>query len=223
MPKEIKKSYVLWDVIEACAALILLVLMSPLFVLCALMIKVTSHGPVFYSQDRVGKSNRIFRIQKFRSMVMDAEKKTGPILSTRFDSRVTFIGRFLRNTHLDELPQLINIIKGDMSFVGPRPERPEFVEKFVKEISDYNLRSLVKPGISGLAQVCCSYDATAEEKLRFDLIYVEHRRSVSLFLKIMVGTIEKLVFGRFNEKPVTIYNERPALGGHIFSTSEVRL
>ncbi len=184
---------------ERVLAMGLTVLISPLLLATALIVKLSSHGPVLYKQIRVGKEGNLFPIFKFRSMVVDAEAKTGPVLSSRSDSRVTFVGKILRNTHLDELPQLFNIARGEMAFIGPRPERPEFVNRFAVEIPSYALRSRVKPGISGLAQVCGSYDASAEEKLTYDLIYLAHRGSLKLNLFILYNTLKKVVVIRFNK------------------------
>ena len=170
----------------------LFVLFLPLWIIIAIAIKLDSPGPVIYSQERVGKYGRVFRIFKFRSMRSDAEKLSGPQLATENDPRITRVGRFLRKTRLDELPQLINVIIGDMSIIGPRPERPYFVEKYKKEIPFYMNRLRVKPGITGLAQVETGYDESIEdvrEKLKYDIYYIEHRKSVWLNLKILLKTI----------------------------------
>jgi exopolysaccharide biosynthesis polyprenyl glycosylphosphotransferase len=137
-----------------------------------------SPGPLFYRQERVGKSGKIFRIIKFRSMINDAEKDTGAVWASREDDRVTFMGRFLRRSRLDELPQCWNILKGEMSLIGPRPERPQFVEELSRRIPFYRIRHAVKPGITGWAQVRYSYGASVEDaikKLQYDLYYVKHR------------------------------------------------
>ncbi len=170
----------------------LFILFLPLWTIIAIAIKLDSPGSVIYSQERVGKYGRIFRIFKFRSMRHDAEKLSGPRLATENDPRITRVGRFLRKTRLDEIPQLINVIIGDMSVIGPRPERPYFVEKYKKEIPFYVNRLRVKPGITGLAQVETGYDESIEdvrEKLKYDLYYIEHRRSFWLNLKILFKTI----------------------------------
>src|SRR5690606_32911845 len=137
-----------------------------------ILIKVTSPGPVIFSQERVTLNNRVFKIYKFRTMVVDAEEKTGPVISSQHDPRVTPVGAVLRKLKIDELPQLFNILKGDMSFVGPRPERPVFANKFSAEIPAYKYRTLVKAGLTGYAQVYGKYDTSAEDKLRFDLLYI---------------------------------------------------
>lgn len=171
-----------------------LVLAAPVLLGCALAVKLTSPGPVFYVQRRVGKDGRGFNLYKFRTMVDDAEKHTGPVLSTENDPRITPAGRFLRAARLDELPQLINVLKGEMSLVGPRPERPFFVEQFKRENPYYHYRSLVKPGITGLAQVNGKYTTSAEDKLRYDLYYIRNY-SFMLDLKILLQTIP-VVFSR---------------------------
>ncbi|MGE5482425.1 MAG: sugar transferase [Bacteroidota bacterium] len=154
----------------------------------ALAIKLTSPGPVFYRQERVGRDGKRFFIYKFRTMVDGAEKLTGPVLATEDDPRITPVGRILRATRLDEIPQVINILKGEMSFVGPRPERPEFVEQFLQQTPDYAYRLKVKPGVTGLAQVRGRYDTSVTNKLRYDLHYI---RNYSLLqdLRILFQTV----------------------------------
>mgnify|MGYP003394110485 CR=1 FL=1 len=157
------------------AAMGLLVLLPALAVICVI-VKMTSRGPAFHRQQRVGQNGRLFSILKVRTMVENAECKTGPVWAQDNDPRVTRFGRFLRNTHLDEIPQLINVLKGDMSLVGPRPERPVFVEKFKRTIPGYEQRLMVKPGITGLAQVYHTYDSTIRDvrkKLAYDLLYIK--------------------------------------------------
>lgn len=158
---------------------------SPLWLIFSLAIKLQDGGPVFYTQNRVGKNGKIFKVYKFRSMIPDAEKHTGPVLATENDPRVTKIGRILRATAMDELPQLWNIFKGDISFVGPRAERPELVEKFAKQISNYMDRFQVRPGLTGVAQVYGRYDSPPKEKLRYDLFYIKHQ-SFILDLKLIL-------------------------------------
>jgi len=153
-------------------------------ILIALLIWLEDRGPVFYSQDRVGKNGRIFKAMKFRSMIPDAERYTGAIWASENDPRVTKVGRILRATAMDELPQLWNIFKGDMSFVGPRAERPELVEKFVHRIHNYHHRLLVNPGLTGMAQVYGSYDTPPHQKLRYDLLYIK-KHSFWLDLKLI--------------------------------------
>lgn len=157
---------------------------APLWVLIALAIKLEDWGPVFYSQTRMGRRGRIFRLLKFRSMVRDAERLTGAVWAEANDSRATRVGNFLRATALDELPQLLCILKGDMSFVGPRPERPEFVQRFRQEIAGYSKRFLVPPGLTGVAQIYGQYDSSPRHKLRYDLLYIK-TQSFRLDLKLI--------------------------------------
>lgn len=155
--------------------------------------KITMPGNIFYKQKRVGKNGKLFYVYKFRSMVQDAEEKTGHTLSWEGDLRVTNLGSFLRRSHLDELPQLLNVVKGDMYFVGPRPERSEFTSVYDLTIEGYTNRNNVKPGITGLAQIVCPYDATAEQKLKFDLMCIALRHSFILNGLIVYHTILKMV------------------------------
>jgi exopolysaccharide biosynthesis polyprenyl glycosylphosphotransferase len=176
-------------------SLIILLLGLPLWLLLVALIKFTSRGPVFYLQDRVGKNGKIFRIVKFRSMFQDAESKSGPRWADRDDPRVTPVGRILRRMHLDEIPQFINILEGSMSLVGPRPERPFFVEQFIREIPLYRRRLNVRPGLTGWAQVKHKYDASMEDvrtKLRFDLFYIENM-SLRMDIKILIHTFFRMI------------------------------
>jgi sugar transferase (PEP-CTERM system associated) len=174
-----------------------LLLSAPLFPLIALAIKLESPGPVFFKQVRVGAGEKPFTLYKFRSMGRDAEKN-GAVWAVKNDARVTRVGRFLRNSRIDEIPQLYNVLKGEMSFIGPRPERPEFVEKLKKDIYYYSKRHTIKPGVTGWAQVRYPYGATTEdavEKLRYDLYYI---KNLSLFLdsQIIFETVKVVLFGR---------------------------
>ena len=169
-----------------------LLLTSPLIGLIALAIKVDSKGPVIFKQDRCGEAGRVFKLWKFRSMINNAEAACGPCWATDNDQRVTRVGRILRKYRLDEIPQMWNVLKGDMSFVGPRPERPEFVRKLAKMISYYSERHTVKPGITGWAQVCNRYGASVEdalEKLKCDLFYIKNM-SLAMDLIITLKTIK---------------------------------
>lgn len=171
-----------------------LLLMSPLLLLVASIIRLTSPGPVLFGQERIGRAGKRFRILKFRTMVDNAEKSSGPVLARKDDPRVTSFGRVLRATRMDELPQLINVIRGEMSLVGPRPERPCFVEQFESMYPAYELRHAVKPGITGLAQVMGSYATSAERKLHFDLLYV-YNYSLLLDVKVLMQTIRVVLEG----------------------------
>ena len=168
-------------------SVLFLVILSPLFLIIAICIKCEDGGSVIYRQVRCTRDMKKFEIYKFRSMITDAEKNRGPQLATKHDKRLTRVGRFLRNTKLDELPQLVNILKGDMSFVGPRPERPEFIVKAVEDIPEFVLRTKVKAGLTGYAQVMGNYSTSFLDKLKWDLMYIEN---YSLFLdfKILLMT-----------------------------------
>ena len=176
--------------IDFIGAIFFLLIFIPIFIITAIAIKIESRGPIFYSQIRLGKNGRAFRIYKFRSMVADAEKNSGPVWAQKNDPRITYVGRLMRATRVDELPQLMNILKGDMSFIGPRPERPFFVESFREQIPLYEKRLAVKPGVTGWAQVKWRYDETIEdvkEKLKYDLYYIENH-SLLLDIKIFFLT-----------------------------------
>lgn len=173
-------------------AFALLVLLSPILAAVAIIVKLSSPGPVLYSQDRVGLNGMVFKVYKFRSMVQDAEKTTGPVLAIKRDPRVTKFGQFMRTTRIDELPQLLNIIKGEMSFVGPRPERPMFVNRFEKEIPGYKERTRIRPGVTGLAQVSGTYESSAEIKLKYDLAYLANQ-SILLDLQILARTAKTVI------------------------------
>lgn len=153
---------------------ILFIVFTPLMIMTSIAIKIKDPGPIIYSQMRVGRDNKEFRIYKFRTMKVDAEKYTGPVIAGEDDPRITPLGRFLRKVRLDELPQFWNVIKGDMSIVGPRPERKFFCDQFAEKMPLYPERHNVKPGITGLAQVQGKYNTTAHDKLVFDLMYIQH-------------------------------------------------
>ncbi|NUQ01087.1 MAG: sugar transferase [Armatimonadetes bacterium] len=210
--------------VDIVASLLGLVLLAPLMLAIAVAIKLDSHGPVFFRQQRVGRNRRlqqtsmrllpnvfrldlrrdhqsfgrIFEMVKFRTMRVDAEAQTGPIWSTEHDPRVTRVGRVLRRTRLDELPQLWNVLRGEMSLVGPRPERPEFVRMFVQTIDGYAERHWITPGITGLSQVRQGYDRCLDDvrrKLGHDLEYIQ-RRSLWLDLQICWRTVAVMLVGR---------------------------
>jgi exopolysaccharide biosynthesis polyprenyl glycosylphosphotransferase len=176
------------------AALGLLVL-APVMLVVALAVKFTSRGSVLYRQQRVGERGRPFTIVKFRTMFEWAEQQSGPVLAEARDTRVTPVGRFLRRTRLDEIPQLGNVLVGHMSLVGPRPERPVFVKEHLRRSPAYERRFLLKPGMSGLAQVYGRYDLDVREKLKFDLAYVANV-SFPLDLKILLLTLKVSLTGR---------------------------
>lgn len=177
-----------------------IIIASPLMLFAAIAVKMSSKGPALYSQERVTYRNKIFKIYKFRTMRVDAEEETGPVISGEDDPRVTQIGKFLRKYRIDELPQLINVLSGDMSFVGPRSERPYFVEQFSKEIPGYAHRVNVKAGLTGFAQVLGSYDTSPEDKLRYDLIYIRNY-SLLLDIKLIMQTVKVVFTGH------TVYNK----------------
>jgi exopolysaccharide biosynthesis polyprenyl glycosylphosphotransferase len=173
---------------EALLAASILVLCSPLLILTAILIKATSKGPVLYSQVRVGCGGKTFVMLKFRTMRVDAERHTGPVWATDRDSRCTWLGGYLRRWSLDELPQLLNVIRGEMSLVGPRPERPFFVNQFAQTMPQYHLRHAVPPGITGWAQVHGWRGNTSlEKRLEHDLYYIRHQ-SLRLDLTVLVLT-----------------------------------
>jgi len=170
-----KRSYqVLKRVMDVSAAVLILTLFGPALLLAMALVKLTSPGPALFRQVRVGKDGKLFEILKLRTMVVDAEKDGPQLCAGKRDARLTPVGRFLRISHLDELPQLWNVLRGEMSLVGPRPERPVFVEQFEKELPRYADRHRIAPGITGMAQVYGYYHSTAREKLRFDLMYLYH-------------------------------------------------
>ena len=189
-----------WDfsivrLFELMFAITLIILFLPLFVMVSFMVKLDSPGSILYSQERVGKDGRVFRIFKFRTMVQNAEKASGPQLATKRDPRITASGRFMRKTRLDEIPQLLNILVGDMSFIGPRPERPFFVDKYSRLVPFYKNRLKVKPGVTGIAQIKVGYDETIDDvmdKVKWDLHYIEHK-SIFLDIKILFQTIGVLL------------------------------
>ncbi len=164
-------------VFDVAAAAVLLVLATPVILLAALVVKLTSRGPAFYTQARVGRDGRLFTIYKVRTMIHKCESLTGPRWSMPGDPRITLVGHFLRRTHLDELPQLVNVVRGDMSLIGPRPERPEFLPELEAALPCYGERLAVRPGVSGLAQVQLPADTdldSVRHKLAYDLYYIGH-------------------------------------------------
>ena len=183
-------------VIEPLLAFALLLLLAPLMAATALAVRLDSPGPALYRQRRVGLNGRVFEVLKFRSMSVDAEAE-GPQYARPDDRRATRVGRLIRKCHIDELPQIANVLRGDMSFIGPRPERPEFTAALARALPHYHCRHLIRPGITGWAQVHCQYAASVEEarvKLEYDLYYLRHR-SAALNLLILAKTARVALFG----------------------------
>ena len=174
-------------------SLFALVVASPFMIFSAIAIKLYDGGPVLYKQKRLTLDGKEFNVLKFRSMVVDAEKLSGPVLASEDDPRITPIGRFLRKVRLDELPQLLNILSGDMSVVGPRPERPELTEKYKEEMPEFGFRLKVKAGLTGYAQVTGVYDTVPYDKLKMDLMYIENY-SFRMDLQIVLMTIKTMLF-----------------------------
>ena len=167
----------------------------------AICIKLQDGGPVLYRQIRCTKNGRHFEILKFRSMVVDAEKAGKAMLATENDPRITKVGRFIRKCRIDELPQLFNVLKGDMSFVGPRPERPEFIEKYTEEMPEFSYRMKVRAGITGYAQLYGKYNTKPYDKLKFDLYYME-QFSIGLDIRLMILTF-KILFTKESTEGTT--------------------
>ena len=183
--------------IDITMAAVIGIVCSPIMIFAALIVKLESKGPVLFVQERTGELNKPFDIYKFRSMAQDAEKD-GPQWAQKNDNRITKFGKFMRITRIDELPQLWNIIRGDMSFVGPRPEREFFIKQLEQEIPYYNLRHTVKPGLTGWAQVMYPYGASVEDsyrKLQYDLYYIKHHNIIFDFM-ITLKTITTVIFGK---------------------------
>jgi len=182
------------DVIVSAAGIFIL---SPILVLIGLTVKLTSKGPILYRQNRCGQYGSIFSIYKFRSMRTDAEKHSGPQWAMPGDKRATVIGKYMRLTHIDEIPQLVNVLKGEMSLVGPRPERPEFVYSLHNLVPNYEKRLLVKPGLTGWAQIRHRYDTVLDDvrkKLRYDLFYVK-KMCLAVDVKVIVQTASAVLLG----------------------------
>jgi sugar transferase (PEP-CTERM system associated) len=192
-----KKSSLLWHSLYSFPiAAIALVLCAPIMLIVAIAVKLTSPGPILHQQIRVGLNDSIFTVYKFRSMYINAEALTGPVWAQKDDPRVTPIGRWLRRLRLDELPQLFNVLKGEMSLVGPRPERPEFVKSLIEQIPYYSYRHCVRPGITGWAQINYKYGSTLEDaimKLEYDLYYIKNL-AISLDLFIIFHTVKVMLF-----------------------------
>ncbi|HAL55226.1 MAG TPA: sugar transferase [Bacteroidetes bacterium] len=184
--------------VDVLVAMAILLVGLPVWLIVAVLIKLDSRGPVLYRQERVGRNGKVFKIFKFRSMMADAEKHSGPVWAQKKDPRVTRIGRIIRRLHIDEVPQFINVLRGDMSLVGPRPERHFFVEKLAAELPLYRRRLKVRPGITGWAQVKYKYDESIEDvkmKLKYDLFYIENM-SWRMDLKILFNTFYVMLMGK---------------------------
>jgi lipopolysaccharide/colanic/teichoic acid biosynthesis glycosyltransferase len=181
--------------LDVLAASILLVLTAPMIILAALLVRLTSRGPAFYTQTRVGHDGRLFTIFKIRTMVHNCESLSGPRWSIPGDPRITWLGQFLRQTHIDELPQLFNVLRGEMSLIGPRPERPEFTAKLERALPAYPERLRVRPGVTGLAQVHLPGDtslASVRLKLAHDLFYIQ-QLSIGLEVRILFCTLLRVL------------------------------
>jgi sugar transferase (PEP-CTERM system associated) len=195
--RQLKFEVIIRSTVHRLVALIGAVLSLPIVLLAAILIKIDSRGPVFYKQERIGKNGRHFVLTKFRSMRVDAEK-AGPVWATRDDDRTTRVGRIIRKIRIDEIPQFWNILRGEMSFVGPRPERPHFVAQLAQEIPYYEQRHLIAPGLTGWAQIKYPYGASIEDarqKLQYDLFYIKNH-SLMLDGIILFETIKIILFGR---------------------------
>ena len=183
--------------IDLSISLTMLIFLSPIIFVVSIIIKLDSKGPVIFSQERVGQKHRPYMVHKFRSMRSDAEKDTGPVWAKDNDDRITRIGNFMRKWRVDEIPQLWNVLKGEMSFVGPRPEREHFVKQLTEIIPYYGERFSVKPGLTGWAQVSYGYGASvrdAIEKLNYDLFYIKNM-SVLMDIMIVARTVKTVIFG----------------------------
>jgi exopolysaccharide biosynthesis polyprenyl glycosylphosphotransferase len=190
----VRRTKRLFDVVASVAAL---VMTAPIMAAAAVLVRLGSSGPVFHRQDRVGQNGAPFTILKFRTMAVDAESRTGPVWAIDNDPRITWVGRWLRRFHVDELPQFINVLRGEMSVVGPRPEREVFVNRLAEQIPFYTERFMVRPGITGWAQVTQSYAASLEEsrqKLQADLYYIKHM-SLPTDVYIMLKTVSIVLRG----------------------------
>jgi lipopolysaccharide/colanic/teichoic acid biosynthesis glycosyltransferase len=172
---------------DLAGALALSLALGPVLLIAWIAVRLTSQGPAIFRQDRLGEGGREFTLYKLRTMVADAERDSGPVLAREFDSRITPLGAMLRAARIDELPQLLNVVRGEMSLIGPRPERGFFVRGFLDTVPGYRLRFAVKPGITGLAQVAGNYTTPADRKLRFDLLYISDY-SLALDLRIIFKT-----------------------------------
>lgn len=202
----------LFDIIFSLTCIILTL---PLMIIIGLCIKLDSTGPILFKQSRVTEDNKIFKIYKFRTMIQDAENETGPMLALQEDPRITKLGKLLRTSHLDELPQFFNILFGHMSVVGPRPERPFFVEQFKNMMPEYEYRTIVKAGMTGLAQVLGKYSTSPRDKLNYDLMYIRNY-SVFLDFKLVLQTI-KIMFVKESSEGIENENSTNKMAGTVNS------
>lgn len=216
-------------ILDVSVAVVGIIVSSPIMLACAIAIKIDSPGPIIYKQERLTIHKKPFNIYKFRSMVDDAEKLTGPVLATYDDPRVTKVGRLLRTMRLDELPQLFNVLSGNMSVVGPRPERQKFVEEFEKEIIDYNKRFFVKAGITGMSHVYARYDTGAKDRVLFDMLYIRDYSFILdvklilltlkiMFMKNVAAGVKSNKYKNFDRRMNT--PEQRGIYGDVFSNKE---
>ncbi|AGB42263.1 exopolysaccharide biosynthesis polyprenyl glycosylphosphotransferase [Halobacteroides halobius DSM 5150] len=181
-------------IVDIVVSIVGLAITAPIMLLATIAIKLESPGPIIFKQTRLGKNGQEFTIYKFRSMVKNAEKNTGAVWAKKNDARVTNVGRFIRKTRIDELPQFINILKGEMTLVGPRPERPSLTDEFHQQYPGFKNRLLVTPGVTGLAQIKGGYDITPGQKYRLDKLYIK-RRNLLLDIEIMFRTALVMIIG----------------------------
>ena len=182
-------------IFDVIISIIVIIITSPIMILIAIAIKIDSKGPVIYKQKRITKDGKEFTIYKFRTMIDNAEKETGPILAKKKDERITKVGKILRRTRLDELTQFFNVIKGDMSIVGPRPERKELIEKIIKELPEYRIREQVKAGITCIAHIEGDYYTEPKVRLEYDKMYMKDwniKKDIKIILKTILKVIKEL-------------------------------
>lgn len=190
-----KKQKIEKRIFDVIISIIVIIITSPIMILIAIAIKIDSKGPVIYKQKRVTKDGKEFTMYKFRTMIDNAEKETGPILAKKKDERITKVGKILRRTRLDELTQFFNVIKGDMSIVGPRPERKELIEKIIKELPEYRIREQVKAGITCIAHIEGDYYTEPKVRLEYDKMYMKDwniKKDIKIILKTILKVIKEL-------------------------------
>ena len=194
---------------------------APVMLITAIAIKLEDGGPVFYKQDRLTRNGKEFAILKFRSMVVDAEKYAGAVLATGDDPRITKVGKIIRATRIDELPQLLNILKGDMSIVGPRPERKYFVDEFMKELPEFSYRMKVRGGLTGYAQIYGKYNTSPYDKLRLDMMYIENY-SLLLDIKLIILTL-RIIFSKDSTEGIDKAAENEKKAGELLQELESKI